>query len=94
MSATPYEFVEVDWLDSQSTAGWQSIHAAVRSAADDDLVHHSCGYLLVDHDDYVLLMGSTRNEREADAAMCADVMQIPRVAVLDVRVLTERKQRR
>lgn len=79
--------VEVDWLDSQGEMRWQSLSDAMRTAEADDLVHHSVGYLLDDHERYVLLAASYREARLEEPEMVGDVIQIPRAAVVAMRPL-------
>lgn len=80
--------VEVEWLDSQSDGRWQALPDALRAAEADDLLHRSIGFLIDDNERYVLLAASHREEREGEPVMVADVLQIPRPAVLSVRTLT------
>jgi hypothetical protein len=85
--------VEVEWLDSQGEMRWQSLKDAMSTAAADDLVHRSVGYLIDDHERYVLLAASHREERLEEPPMVGDVIQIPRVAVVAVHPLAGKAKR-
>lgn len=75
--------VEVEWLDSVSEGRWHPKDDAIREATRDVMLHRSVGYLVHETDELILLAGS----RGEDGANVADTMQIPRVAVLQVRKL-------
>lgn len=82
--------VEVEWLDSQGSSRWQSLDDALREAEGDDLIHRSMGFLIAEHERYVLLAASHRAASPGTDEMVADVIQIPRPAVLSVRTLALR----
>ena len=88
------QIVEVEWLDSQGEMRWQSLKDAKTTAEADDLVHRSVGFLLDDHERYVLLAASHREERLEEPQMVGDVIQIPRVAVVAMRPLVRKGAKR
>lgn len=75
--------VTVSWLDTVHESGWRSRMRIEYDALDDDLVHHSCGFLIADTDEYVQVALSWRGENEQSVEMFADTLTIPRSAVVD-----------
>ena len=80
------ERVEVEWIDSESDGSWMPLEQALYEAQDEAL-HRSCGYLLADTDDYVLLGLNYRDAAENVKPMVADTIRIPRVVVRAVHPL-------
>jgi len=83
-----YTKVEVEWLDSVSEGRWSDLETVMREATYDAMCHRTTGYLLVKNKDFVLLAGS----RGDDSEMVADLMQIPRRAVLNIRELSTKAE--
>lgn len=81
--------VEVEWLDAVSEGRWHGRDAAIREATRDSMLHRSVGYLVHEDIEMVLLAGS----RSESGDSIADTMQIPRVAVIDMRELVSRGRR-
>lgn len=79
MSEVSFERVEVEWLDSVSDGSWMPLEQALHEAEAEPL-HYSCGYLLAEVPDYVLLALSYQDSA-AGKPMVADTMRIPRPAI-------------
>ena len=80
-----FDRVEVVWLDSVSDGSWMPLEQALHEAAEEPL-HYSCGYLLAETDDY-LLVGLSYQDTVTSKTMVADTMRIPRAVVREVRRL-------
>lgn len=78
------KLVEVEWLDSIGEGRWTNVEEAIRIATKSYMLHRTAGYLVHENDDMILIAGS-RNET---GETVADTMQIPKVAVINVRNLT------
>lgn len=78
-----FDRVEVVWLDSESDNSWMPVAQALHEA-EAEPEHRSCGYLVADADDYVLLALSLRPPTEDQRAMVADTLRIPRAAVVSL----------
>jgi hypothetical protein len=75
--------VEVEWLDSLGEGGWSQRDEALRRARDDPMRHSSCGYLLEDAPNYLLLCLN----RHGSGQIVGETIQIPRVAILAIHNL-------
>lgn len=75
--------VTVSWLDTVHESGWRSRMRIEYDALDDDLVHHSCGFLIAEKDEYVQLALSWRPGNEWTQEMFADTLVVPRSAIVD-----------
>ena len=82
--------VEVEWLDSTSWSSWRPLDELVAKANVDELRHRSCGYLIADNEDGLMVAlnltdpGPGEDERDL---MVADVVMIPRAVVGKVKEL-------
>lgn len=74
-----YPLVEVTWVDSTGTPGWQ------REIQVKPLVCHTAGYLMRSSRNSVVVALSVSEERSANT--CADTMTIPRGSVKRIRRL-------
>lgn len=75
--------VYVAWLDTIGEPGWRSRPRIEQEADGEDLVHHSCGFLIAEKDEYVQLALSWRPGNEWTQEMFADTLVIPRSAITD-----------
>lgn len=75
--------VEVRWIDSTSFWGWQSPDDLARAIEKDDLHIRTCGYLLQDHPDYVVILQSYGEVSEN----AAGAIKIPRLAIVELTFL-------
>ena len=83
----PERRVEVEWLDSVSWSGWRSRKSAVEKANVDELRHRSCGYVIADNEDGLMLALSLSNTEVDDYPGVADVQMIPRACISKVKDL-------
>ena len=80
--------VEVEWLDSLGDSSWRSRESVEQGATYDALVHTTVGYLVCESDHSITLaMGRSLEDKDSRLELLHDTMQIPRVAILDVRPL-------
>jgi hypothetical protein len=84
-----YDRVEVEWLDSESDGAWMPLAQAL-SEAEVEPIHHTCGYLIADTEQYVLVALNLRAATEGQRAMVADTIRIPRPVVRSVTRLRRR----
>lgn len=83
MSGEP-QMVRVDWTDSVTDGGWSDREEAIRRAAAPDVMAcTSVGFVIDDTPEYLLV--GTSWMRDGDLVQGA--LQIPRVAVREVRRL-------
>ena len=76
--------VEVEWIDSASWSSWRDVEWYVERAKKSEMLHRSCGYVLADNDDAIMLALSLTDEEDERDRMATEVMLIPRVAVIKV----------
>lgn len=76
----PMPIVEVIWIDSNGHSGWRQAEKWAEERT--DLTCRSVGYLLSKDREQVRLMQS-----QSATGCLADAIEIPRVAVLEIRVL-------
>lgn len=81
--------VEVSWIDSAGNSGWRDLDDVLREAGNDPLQCWTCGYLLEDNDEYVLvaLNRTVHPDGSKTRESVGDTIQIPRVAVSQIRYL-------
>ena len=75
--------VEIFWVDAESTgdSGWMSLEDCEESIYTPPPVMKTCGYVLNDHDDYIVVTDSLGTEE------CGQVTKIPRVMVVSIHEL-------
>jgi hypothetical protein len=78
---------EIEWLDSASWNDWRDVEWYVKKATREQLLHRSCGYVLADNEDAIMLALSLTDDEDERDRMAAEVMLIPRVAILKVKEL-------
>lgn len=75
--------VEIEWLDTMSTSGWQTKDDRLRQTKIEDMDHRSIGYLLKRGPEYVVVAQSVGEQHDN----VGDTLMIPRQAVKKVTVL-------
>lgn len=78
-----FKFVKIDWLDSRSCSGWQSVDDP---STDEDLAIESYGWLVND----TKISKSISNHRDSSDKF-NHVMDIPACAIKRIRILKETK---
>lgn len=76
--------VVVDWVDSQMSSGWHDVESMLSSVKDGDLLCRSVGYVFLDADDRLVLIG-----HQADNGNVGDAMTIPKSAIKTVTTIQE-----
>ena len=74
---TGHRLVEVDWIDSVLETGWVYKGEALGKASPEAMECQTVGYLLQEHEDFILL---AMGEMMASESLL-NVVQIPRVAI-------------
>ena len=82
------KLVQIQWVDSGRTDGWDSTDNAIRDAAEDPMTCYSIGWLLDANDRYVLIAGSQKPPHKPGAAEVLSPLQIPREAIREIRTVT------
>jgi hypothetical protein len=80
--------VHVAWLDSHVYGGWHTTEEWQTMITAGRLRCESVGWLLIDHEDY-LVLAQTRGNRLSEESW-ADLVQIPREALLTIEQLGEK----
>lgn len=75
----------MEWIDSASWSSWRDVEWYAERAKQDEMLHRSCGYVLADNEDGIMLALSLTDEKDERDRMATEVMLIPRVAVLSVK---------
>lgn len=85
--AKKYPIIEVEWVDSMSHHGWESI-TSKKAGFDqaDMLLQRSCGYLIARAKDYVAVAHSIG----IGVDNACDAIQIPRCSIRSMRYLKEK----
>lgn len=82
------KLVAVSWIDSHTDNDWKTVENAKREASEASaLMMRSVGYVVEETTEYVLLAGTWSPGVNAGDDLVNNTMQIPRVAVTEVRAL-------
>ena len=84
--------VIIDWIDSNSFAGWQSIERWRERVVHDRMICQTVGYLILDAPTFIAVAQSC-GEPTGPERNFGDVMQIPRVAVVQMTFVEPEKLR-
>ncbi len=71
------QIVEIEWVDSVGTSGWQGVEGRVAATLTIDMDHRTAGYLLKSDPAFVVIAQSVGDHNPT----CADTIQIPRRAI-------------
>ena len=91
---TPFDVVEVEWLDSvRASGGWTDLEQIATDAPTEALVHRTAGYLVAEDETSMLIAGSyqawlAEGNSDKDRSLLG-VIRIPDVAIVRTRVLLE-----
>jgi hypothetical protein len=87
--STRERMVEVEWLDSTSWSEWRSRSDYEGKAKAEELRHRSCGYVVADNEDGLMLALNITAypDDEAGDGLASDVVMIPRAVVVAVHDL-------
>lgn len=86
----PYPVIEVAWVDSEHEAEWNTL-SEVLEAQEKTLECRSCGFLIADKEDRIVLATSVGMAKDEDEEQISAYLTIPKVSVLWVRGLPKKK---
>lgn len=80
----PYPVVEVVWLDSEHEAEWNTL-ADVLENQEKTLECRSCGYLIHEKEDRIVLATSVGMAKDEDEEQISAYLTIPKVSILSMK---------
>ena len=82
-----FPIVLVNWVDSSGDRdGWISTELALKQSTDEAMACQSAGFLIAETETFVVISDSTLQDHHVYCPM-----QIPKVAIVSIRVLTGSK---
>lgn len=80
----PYPVVEVIWLDSEHEAEWNNLSDVLENQ-EKTLECRSCGYLIHQKEDRIVLATSVGMAKEEDEEQISAYLTIPKVSILSMK---------
>ena len=81
-----FKRVEVTWLDSESLRdqGWHDLEDVERFGESTDMTCMTCGYLLADKPDYIVI-GLSISVHDGDPSQFDGIIKIPRCSITKIK---------
>jgi hypothetical protein len=87
MSATKFKIVEIIWLDSDHNAEWEKLEDVL--ADQGGLECRTCGYLVADKEDRVIVATSMTADPEREEHI-SYYIAIPKIAIVSMKELRKK----